>query len=125
MKIRVVVKEPFQDYKVELVDPSEFRKIVGGLIQFVPVTERIEVVVNEEGKLNGLPANLRWEDDILFGTVIFTKFDPIAGETDHLTKRQANQLIEEFLKARFIPVTEEENEEIEPDDYMKIEFYSF
>jgi hypothetical protein len=70
--------------------------LVGGLIQFVPLVsahggpvrgcEGLEACCNEEGLLEGLPANrmLPW-GDALVGNFFVTKTDPETGESASLT----------------------------------------
>lgn len=54
--------------------------IVGGYIEYVYVTDGVHAYCNEEGKLQGLPANLGV--DLLVGTVIFLGDDGEGNEAD-------------------------------------------
>ena len=38
---------------------KEAQKLVGGLIQFAYSDDKVQIICNEEGKLKGLPMNLR------------------------------------------------------------------
>jgi hypothetical protein len=81
------------DFTTEVLDleAEEYNQLsgaVGGLIQPVDLREDLSIVVNEEGKLIGLPVNLigchLWEraygkTDVIVGDVVFT------GGTDYET----------------------------------------
>lgn len=59
MKILLAnVSEPFQVVEVEN-ELEPIQKIVGGYIEVLPVTEDILLIMNEEGKLFGLPSNFQ------------------------------------------------------------------
>lgn len=75
--IRVVLLEPNRMARVADIDSSlkGMQQVVGGLIEaFYPFEEQVCFVVNEEGKLNGLPLNRAVYDenkemvDIIAGT---------------------------------------------------------
>ena len=57
------------------------QKFVGGYIEVVNLTDEIDLVLNDEGKLNGLPFNRVWKDkdnkilDILAGNILACRFD--------------------------------------------------
>jgi len=38
---------------------EEIKMVVGGLVQFVPLPDGREIAVNEEGKCNNLPENIK------------------------------------------------------------------
>ena len=71
-KIKVIIKEPNKDPVVsEIVDDLKtIQKIVGGYIEVVPFpnVKGVDLVVNEEGKLEKLPGNFfipHYEDCIV------------------------------------------------------------
>lgn len=57
------------------------QKFVGGHIQCIRLTNEIDIVLNDEGKLEGLPYNRVWKDkngnilDILVGNVLACRHD--------------------------------------------------
>jgi hypothetical protein len=53
---------------------KELQKIVGGYIQLVQLTDKTILVLNEEGKLENLPLNVR-------ATEIFRKNFPLSDDT--------------------------------------------
>lgn len=74
-QILVVVKEPGKPARVDpLFDNTlvAFQSAVGGYIECVPVGYALDVVLicNEEGKLLGLPFNVRLGFDDVVGTVV-------------------------------------------------------
>lgn len=65
-KKKVIVLEPMKEaYLAEIEnDLSGMQKVVGGYIQGIyPFEEEVCLVVNEEGKINGLPLNRALFDD--------------------------------------------------------------
>ena len=65
-KMKVIVLEPMKEaYLAEIKnDLSGMQKVVGGYIQGIyPFEEEVCLVVNEEGKINGLPLNRALFDD--------------------------------------------------------------
>lgn len=65
-KMKVIVLEPMKEaYLAEIEnDLSGMQKVVGGYIQGIyPFEEEVCLVVNEEGKINGLPLNRALFDD--------------------------------------------------------------
>lgn len=59
-KIKVVLLEPFKLARAVEIDASlkGMQKIVGGCIEaFYPFEERVCIVCNDEGKINGMPLN--------------------------------------------------------------------
>ena len=70
--ITVIVKRPMEPpYKtVVRNDLHVFQELVGGYIELVPLHGCL-MVVNEEGKLHGLTANLAYGSDLIVGTAVF------------------------------------------------------
>lgn len=75
--MKVLIVEPGKEPYVEDIKHSldEMQKIVGGVIQAVyPYTDRVAIVCNDEGKLEGLPLNRVLKDkqskvyDVIVGT---------------------------------------------------------
>ena len=72
-EIKVIIKRPDEAYgHVEYIanELEDLQKIVGGYIETVSLLSNMVLIVNEEGKLMGLPYNFGTHDDILVGTVI-------------------------------------------------------
>ncbi len=47
-----------------------FQQMVDGFIEVIDVSDTVCIIVNEEGKLNGLAPNRRFGGDILVGTIL-------------------------------------------------------
>lgn len=65
-KIKVVLLEPGKLARAAEIDASlaGMQKVVGGLIEpFYPFAERVCIVCNEEGKINGMRPNRSVKDD--------------------------------------------------------------
>ncbi len=65
-----------RDFKLE-----ELKKIVGGYIEIVTLSGNRIMVVNEEGKVNGLPINIKATElcgyDIIVGDVLVCDSDEV------------------------------------------------
>ena len=75
---------------------------VGGYIEtvsFVDGSDEFSIVCDEEGKLKGKEANIRFEDDIIVGNIIIVKIE----EDDFIsmTDAEAERIIQ-FVKERMI-----------------------
>ena len=71
-KIRVLVKEPGKEAELREM-PNTLKALqsaVGGYIETVTFAEDCTLVVNEEGKLKGLPMNFRIFGDVIAGTAV-------------------------------------------------------
>ena len=72
-KIRILVKEPGKEAELREI-PNTLKAlqcIVGGYIETVTFAEDCTLIVNEEGKLQGLPPNFRIFGDAIVGTALF------------------------------------------------------
>ncbi len=72
-EIKVIIKRPDEAYgHVEYIanELKELQQTVGGYIETISLLSNMVLIVNEEGKLMGLPYNFGTHDDILVGTVI-------------------------------------------------------
>lgn len=72
----------YKGYFTEIENTLEnLQEIVGGLIQVVSLTPEIDVIINDEGKLRGMPINRIWlsEDenplDFFAGNIIVLRHD--------------------------------------------------
>lgn len=66
----------------EIDDTLEAKQeFVGGIIQCISLTDEIDIILNDEGKLMGLPFNRVWRDkngnilDILVGNIFACRHD--------------------------------------------------
>lgn len=68
--IKVIVKEPGKDPEDKMVknELHALQKIVGGLIEVVPIGNGVLLVANEEGKIRDLPFNCKIAGHRIFGT---------------------------------------------------------
>ena len=78
-KIKAIILEPMKEAYVKEIgrDLASMQQIVGGLIQAIyPFDEEVCIVVNDEGKITGLPLNRALFDDngkvydIIAGTAV-------------------------------------------------------
>lgn len=70
----------YKGYFTEIENTLDAKqKIVGGLIQVVSLTPEIDIIINDEGKLRGMPLNRVWLSgngkplDILVGNIIVVR----------------------------------------------------
>ena len=76
-EIRVIFKAPGKTAEVREM-PNELaalQEAVGGYIEARIFTSDCAVIVNEEGKLRGLPVNFGFPGDVLVGNVLFVGVD--------------------------------------------------
>ena len=76
-KIRVLVKEPGKEAELRDI-PNTLKALqsaVGGYIETVTFAEDCTLVVNEEGKLQGLPPNFLFFGDVIAGTAVLAGVD--------------------------------------------------
>lgn len=102
--IKVLIVEPNKEPALHLIknDLETLQEIVDGLIQIVSLPNGIDIILNEEGKIMGLPFNrvLPKEffetDDILCGNLILAGLNEETGETISLTDEQIENAMEIF-----------------------------
>lgn len=73
IRIKAIVKRPDERFgHVCNISASlgNLQKTVGGYIEAVPLTDKIVMICNEEGKLKGLEPNFHLPFDTIVGTVI-------------------------------------------------------
>lgn len=101
----------------EIMIANDFRalqKAVGGCIEFYPLSERINIVCNDEGKINGMQGNRLIGNEIICGDFLIVGDDGM-GETISLTKEQ----IDRYSKAFKTPM-EFTKEQIEDNLQVKV-----
>ena len=101
-EIRVLIKlVGHKPIKATIKDDLKIlQDIVGGLIEVVELTEDIDIICNEEGKLEGLLPNINLDYDIIVGDIIFCSHDDMGNFTS-LTDEQIKRILAE-LKFRDI-----------------------
>lgn len=96
-ELRVLVIEPRKPAEIREVgsDLKSLQSLVGGYIEHIPFLGNIDLLINEEGKLMGLPQNrINYHGDILVGTVVIVK--TCGGEFCSLTEAEAEDLRKMF-----------------------------
>ena len=97
--MRVAIKEPEKDIRTIEINNSlrTLQELVGGYIETLPFSVLgVIMIMNEEGKLDGLPFNFMYYGDPIVGTVIFAG-DDIDEFTD-LTDEQVESLKSVFVE---------------------------
>ena len=90
-KIKVVVKRPQEKAFVAEIDKglASLQNFVDGLIECVemPRVKNVDIILNEEGKLLGLPFNFFLPEyrDVVAGTAVIAGFNPRSGNHISLT----------------------------------------
>ena len=71
--MKVVVKYPGCQPNIREIDGSleSLQDIVGGWIEHVGIRKGLGMIINEEGKLHGLPENFAFRGDMIVGPAIF------------------------------------------------------
>lgn len=101
VKIKVIVKEPGKDPEVREIDDSleAMQEIVGGSIEMVPFPglerDGVCIVLNEEGKLDGLAPNVQYYQDIIVGS-LFVMGSGDEGESASVPDRYINLIIRDL-----------------------------
>ena len=80
-KIRILVVEAFKEpYQIRIEHTlKNLQKVVGGYIEILQLEHNIDLICNDEGKINRLPLNRFVDYNIIAGTFI------IAGHKDSET----------------------------------------
>ena len=71
--IKVLIKLPGKDISETNIRNSleSFQREVGGYIEAVPISAKVVMIVNEEGKLFQLEPNFKYYDDLIRGVAVF------------------------------------------------------
>lgn len=115
-KIKVVIKKVGRNPRVTIIedDLKTSQRIVKGRIEIVPVANGIDMIVNEEGKMNGNKPNFYFTQngytDLIFGDVLFTGVDYEEGTQISLTDGQI-QYVLDWLNTCRKPNGDEQGEE--------------
>lgn len=104
-KIKVLIVEPKKEPYVKEIDNTleEKQKIVDGLIEFVELEDTVDLICNDEGKMNNLEMNRIITNDIICGTFI------ICGQKDGDSNSLTDEKIEKYkkyfnLKVHSVPI---------------------
>ena len=95
--MKAIIKEVGNQPKVEDIknELETLQNLVGGYIEVVSMGGGVGLIVNEEGKLNGLPTNFPIGRDVIVGTAVFVAYGN-DGEFTDLSEAQV-QMIMNFL----------------------------
>lgn len=95
-KIRILVVEPNKEpYQLKIVHTlKNLQGIVGGLIEFVEIEHNVDLICNEEGKINNLPMNRIITNDVICGTFFIAGHHK--GATISLSRKQIKKYKKEF-----------------------------
>lgn len=78
IRIKVIVKRPDEEYGHVCAISNSLKNLqntVDGYIEVIPLTDKIVMICNEEGKLNKLEPNFHMPYDTIVGTVIICGVD--------------------------------------------------
>lgn len=84
---RIIIKAPGEKpetVEYEQLQLKDMQEIVGGYIEVVNIGNNVVMVLNEEGKLEGLKPNIGIRGDVIVGTIFFcgTDEEDMIGLTD-------------------------------------------
>ncbi len=99
-KIRVLIVEPNEEPKQVKIEHTlkNLQHIVEGTIDIIELKHNIDLVINDEGKITGLPLNRVIKYDVIAGTFIVT--GQHNGETISLSKKQIRECKKIFSLAK-------------------------
>lgn len=93
-KVSVIFKKPYENpIEMQVEDKlSNWQQLVEGYIEVIRFNGRIYIVLNEEGKLQQLPLNMPFYNDILVGNLVFVATND-EGEFVSLTEEEKNEVL--------------------------------
>ena len=99
--IKVLVVEPNKEPYIKEIESSleSLQDIVGGLIEYINLENNVDLICNEEGKINNLPFNRSIGNDIIAGTFIIAGINLRNGETISIPKDKVNKYTKLFSLA--------------------------
>lgn len=91
-KIKVLVVEPEKEPYIKEIDNTleGLQNEVDGFIEVLELERHVDVILNEEGKINNLPFNRAVNNDVLCGTFIVT------GEKNGDTISLSDEMIDKY-----------------------------
>ena len=95
-KIRVLIIEPNKEPRQARIEHNlkTLQEVVGGLIEYVELEYNVDLICNEEGKLDNLELNRSIPNDIIAGTFIVA--GQHEGETISLSRKQIKKYKKRF-----------------------------
>lgn len=89
MKIKVLIVEPKKEPRIEEIENTleSLQTVVGGLVEYVNLEDDVDLICNEEGKINHLEYNRAIIHDIICGTFIIAGYnngDTISLSEEHI-----------------------------------------
>lgn len=99
--IKVLVVESNKEPYIKEIESSleSLQDIVGGLIEYINLENNVDLICNEEGKINNLPFNRSIGNDIIAGTFIIAGVNLQNGETISIPKDKVNKYTKLFSLA--------------------------
>ena len=94
--MKIVIKKVGQEPEVKEINGElhEMQEIVGGYLEVIGLFGGIFCVLNEEGKLKGLPINFIFGGDFIVGNVFFCSVS--GGDFASLNDMQIDTIIKMF-----------------------------
>ena len=113
-KIRVLIVEPNKEPRQARIEHTleNLQFTVGGLIEYVELEYNVDLICNEEGKIDNLELNRAITNDIIAGTFI------IAGQHDGETISLSRKQIKKYKK-RFRLENDKELQNLKKDNLIK------
>lgn len=95
--MKVIIKEVGKRPQVEDVvnELTTLQSLVGGYIEVVSTGGGVGLIMNEEGKIHGLPVNFGLGYDTINGTAVFVAFGD-DGDFKDLTDWQVEDIMSRF-----------------------------
>lgn len=109
-KIKVLVKKPGKLPEIKWLDNNlkTLQETVGGYIETVTLENGLLLICNEDGKLQGLPPNIRIGGDVIVGTVIACRSDD-EGELIDLTTDGITEMVHLFRRVDVCKIFERDD----------------
>ncbi|BCN29520.1 DUF3846 domain-containing protein [Anaeromicropila herbilytica] len=97
-KLKIVIVEPGKTPRTDIIsdDLDKMQKIVGGYIECFDIEKDVTVVVNEVGKIMGLPHNQVINNEPISGTFFVVGSDYESGEFKSLSDEQCDMYCKQF-----------------------------
>lgn len=97
--MKAIIKEVGKSPRVEEIENelATMQKLVGGYIEVVSMGGGVALVVNEEGKLAGLPVNFGMGRDVIVGTAVFVAYGS-DGDFKDLEDYQIDTIMSSFYE---------------------------
>ena len=99
--INILVVEPNKEPYIKEIECTleNLQRMVGGLIEYINLEDNVDLICNEEGKINNLPFNRSIGNDIIAGTFIIAGVNLRNGETISIPKDKVNKYTKLFSLA--------------------------